>query len=170
MVHPQRTARALDTLWARGLLDYAVLHSLMSELGRPGRNGIKVMRDLIAERPPDFVPNESNNERRYERILKAGGEPPMRRQVNVGGKVLIGRSDFADQEFPEFLVEIASELFHSSPIDREEDEKRYAASRADGFELLVFWDWQLYHEPEKVLAAVRAVRARLRETRRAASG
>ncbi|MEX0667916.1 MAG: hypothetical protein WD313_06265, partial [Acidimicrobiia bacterium] len=57
--HPGRVARALDNAWALRLVSYDELHVLLLVLAKRGRNGIRMMRSLLADRPPDYRPPES---------------------------------------------------------------------------------------------------------------
>ncbi|MGH9166310.1 MAG: endonuclease domain-containing protein [Acidimicrobiia bacterium] len=156
-VHPLRVARACDNAWAMGLVSGRGLHALLDQLAEHGRNGITVMREILAERPPGYVPPASGLERRFARILEEAGEEPMRRQVDVGGEAWVGRVDFADPSLP-LLVEINSERYHSALLDRQADQARYEALRAAGFTVLVFWDTEVWHEPHRVVLEVRRAR------------
>jgi hypothetical protein len=169
LLHPDRTARALDTALAKGLVHLPGLRALHSALARRGRDGIVVMRELLEARPDDYVPAESNNERRLEHILHQAGERPLRRQVTLGDDEPIGRADFGDEELPELAVEVLSERYHSALLDRQADEKRFARYRSAGFELVVVWDWEIWYEPQAVVARIREARARLRMRRGAAA-
>jgi very-short-patch-repair endonuclease len=159
-VQPLRVERACDNALAMGLVSGQTLHALLDELAEHGRNGITVMREILAERPHDYVPPASGLERRFARILEEAGEEPMRRQVDVGGEGWVGRVDFADPSLP-LLVEINSERYHSALLDRLADQARYEALRAVGFTVLAFWDTEICHEPQRVVLEIRRARVAL---------
>ena len=75
----------MDTVVAKapGLL--VVLHRLLEEIGRRGRPGTALMRAVLEDRPPGYVPAESGLESRFARLLVEAGEPALARQVDVGG-------------------------------------------------------------------------------------
>lgn len=110
-----RTARVLDTVLARspGLL--LVLHEMLPELAARGRDGIRAMRVLLAERPVGTRLPESGLERRFEEIVRPFGVH-LRRQVDVGGAEWLGRVDYLDELG--IVYEVDSERHHQSPADR----------------------------------------------------
>jgi very-short-patch-repair endonuclease len=157
-VHPSRVENALDNAWSRRLLNYAVLHLTLAELARRGRPGIALLRKLAAERPADFRPPDSNNERRFADILERAGERPMRRQVHLGDEAdWIGRIDFVDDELP-FSVEVQSEMFHGSVSARRRDKARIAALEEGGHMVLELWETELWRDPDEVVRKVREKR------------
>jgi very-short-patch-repair endonuclease len=161
VVHPDRLARVLDRLWSRGLLDGGTFDRTVRELAGRGRKGSTTLRALNAERGPTYRPPGSGQERRFEQILVRHGEPPMRRQVDVGDEEWTGRVDYVDRDLP-LIAEVQSERHHSSLVDRAADARRLAALRAAGFHVIEVWDTQLWHEPDSVVAAVRAARGEVR--------
>ena len=159
-VHPQRAAAALDSLWRRGLTSGPAMRAVLDELAGSGRNGVTVMRELLDERGDDYVPPASNLEARLEAILRRAGERPLRRQVDSGGDQWVGRVDFRDPDHP-LVVEVQSERYHSALVDKQHDERRLAALRAAGFEVVEVTDWELFHRPDDVVAKIRSARRRL---------
>ncbi len=154
-VHPRRLERALDSAWARRLVSYALLHRTLDELATRGRPGIRILRSLAAERPPNYRPPDSNTERRFNEILARAGERQLRRQIHLGDQEhWVGRIDFVDDQLP-FSVEIQSELFHGSVLDRRRDAERIAALRAGGHEVLEVWETEVWRDPEDVVRRVR---------------
>jgi hypothetical protein len=160
--HPKKVERALDSAWARGLVTYALLHRTLKELGDRGRAGIAVMRELADARPADYRPPGSNTESRVNDILERAGERPLRRQVDRGTQeAWVGRVDLVDDELP-LSVEVQSELFHGSVLDRRNDKARIAGLRATGHEVVEIWDTDVWRHPRTVLADIRDGRARAR--------
>lgn len=158
--HPGRAARALDGLWRRRLVSGESLRRTLEELAAQGRNGVRVMRELLDERGDDYVPAASNLEHRFAAILEQAGEPPMRRQVDSGGDRWIGRVDFRDERLP-LVVEVQSETYHSALTDKHDDERRLSSLRAAGFEVVEVTDTQVWNHPSAVVEGVRAARWRL---------
>lgn len=164
-LHPLKVARACDTAWAMALFNGATMHRTFHELAASGRNGIVMMREILADRPVDYMPPASGLERRFQAILADAGLKPMRRQVDVGGDDWVGRVDFLDADLP-MLAEINSDRFHAALTDENADARRYAALDRAGFEVCVLWENVIWQDPRRVIADVRAARRRAR-TRRA---
>jgi len=156
--HPRRVERALDSMWAAGLLGAHDLGTIVDELARRGRRGSTLMRELASDRGVDFRPVESGLERRFVEILEAGQAEPFDRQVELGDdNGPIGRVDFLDRP-RSLVVEIDSLRFHSSPSDRGQDARRDARLQAAGFAVLRIEEPEL-DDAVRVLARVEAVRA-----------
>ncbi|HUF84910.1 MAG TPA: DUF559 domain-containing protein, partial [Acidimicrobiia bacterium] len=133
--------------------------AMLDDLGKRGRTGTTVMRELLAERGPDYIPPDSGLEGRFHDILIRDGQRPMRRQVDVGGgNKWLGRVDFVDQDVP-LIVQIDSELYHSALIDREEDDRQTRALEEAGFEVLRFTDFQVWYRAAEVTEPIRKQRA-----------
>lgn len=158
--YPERAASALDNLWRRRLLSGRSLRAALDDLAASGRNGVTIMRELLAKRGDDYVPPASNLERRFATILERAGEPAMRCQVDSGDDRWVGRVDFRDERRP-LVVEVQSEMYHSALVDKEHDERRLADLEAAGFEVVEVTDEQVWHRADEVVAAVREARRRL---------
>lgn len=159
--HPARVERALDTLWARSLVDHDSLDAIIDDLGRRGRAGTSVMRQLRAARPPDFVAPESRLEGRFHRLVADAGDEAFERQVELGDeRGCIGRVDAFDRR-RRLVVEIDSERFHSAPSDRRNDALRDARLVAAGFAVLRVPEEELVSRPSTTLRRVRSARADL---------
>jgi len=153
-----RVARLVDNAWALRLVSGTTLHAMLDDLAQRGRPGIQVMRLVLEDRGTDYVPPASGLESRVVQILTNAGEAPMRRQVNTGdAHRWIGRVDFRDDHRPHIL-EVQSERFHTSLIDRQLDAERIARLRAAGFVVTEVTDVQVWTRPNEVVAAVRAGR------------
>jgi very-short-patch-repair endonuclease len=160
-VHPRKLERALDNAWARRLVSYALLHRTLNELAARGRNGIRVLRELAAARPPEYRPPESNNEAHLNDVLEAAGLPRLRRQVNAGDdERWIGRMDMADPSLP-LIVEVHSELYHGSNLDRQRDKAKRKSMEEAGWTFVEAWETELWRTPHVVVARVADARQRL---------
>jgi very-short-patch-repair endonuclease len=163
--HPRKVERALDNAWARRLVSYALLHRTIDELGRRGRPGIALMREIARARPSDYRPPESNTEARVNEILERAGRRPLRRQVNKGSQTnWIGRIDLVDEELP-LIVEVQSELFHGSVLDQRRDDERIAALRAAGHEVVEVWETNVWRDAAGVVRDIEEGRSRARAGR-----
>jgi very-short-patch-repair endonuclease len=136
---------------------------MLKELKGRGRPGIQVMRELLATRGPDYVPQASGLEGRFREILRRDGQPPMDRQVDVGGEEWLGRIDFIDRD-AKLIVQIDSERYHEALIDKAADAAQTAALDEAGFEVQRYTDTQVFFRPYEVAGPVR--RARLRKPAR----
>jgi very-short-patch-repair endonuclease len=158
LVHPLRVKRALETAWSHHLLNGVRMAVMLDDLGKRGRTGTTVMRELLAERGPDYIPPDSGLEGRFHDILVRDGQRPMRRQVHLGGDSWLGRVDFVDEDVP-LIVEIDSERYHSALIDRQADEEQTAALEAAGFTVFRCSDFQVWYRADEVTVPIRKKRA-----------
>jgi hypothetical protein len=164
-----RMARMVDNAWSARLVSGVTMHAMLDDLAQRGRSGIRVMRSVLATRGLDYVPPASNLEARVIQILSDSGLPEMRRQVDTGDeRGWIGRVDLRDQELP-LVLEVQSERFHSSLIDRQLDAQRIARLERAGFVVIEVTDVQVWHRPHEVVDAVREGRRRAATRRAAAS-
>ncbi len=165
----ERMERMVDNAWSARLVSGVTLHSMLEEMARRGRPGIRVMREVLATRGLDYEPPASNLEARVSKILTDGGLPEMRRQVNTGDETSwIGRVDLRDVDLP-LIVEVQSERFHSSLIDQQLDAERIRRLEQAGFVVVQVTDVQAWHRPYELLELVRDGRRRAaRRVRRAA--
>lgn len=149
VLHPGRTERALDNALARRLTTVAGLSQVTEELARQGRPGSSVMRRLLADRAGAYIPPESNLEARFHAVAKDAGLSLVRQQ-NVGGDEWIGRVDFLDPQ-KRLVVEIDSDLHHTSALDEAADVRRDAAMAEAGFTVIRIKEHDLWHRPGEVV-------------------
>lgn len=161
-LHPARLDRLMETLVSKSPSVLPTLHAMLEELGACGRSGVAAMRLALATRPLGYVAVESGLEARFVRILAEAGEPPLERQVDVGGHEWIGRVDFLDRD-RRIVVEIDSALHHSSPLDRERDRRRDEALLAAGWsEVVRIPEDEIWRQPHLAVARIRDARRRAR--------
>ncbi len=157
-----RVERWLDRAWSLRLVSYDELMRVLGDLNKKGRRGIRPLLRLVAERGPGYVPPESGLESRLNSLLGRAGLPGVRRQVELGGEVWLGRVDFVvDGAF--LVIEVQSDLYHASLSAGRDDEKRMAALANAGFRVLPVWESDVWMRPREVVAAVEAA---MRESRR----
>lgn len=162
---PMRLEHVVDRLWARRLLDPARALAFTETVGRGHRN-IRALRALLEARADGQPPPESGLEARFHRILREAGEPPMRRQVEVGGRRLIGRVDAIDDDAL-LIVEIQSMLYHGSISDRRRDAARRQALEAEGWTVVEVWEDRILTDGPAVIREIGDLRRTLRARRRA---
>jgi len=136
--HPARTERALDNAWSMRLVSHREMHDLLRRLAARGRNGIRVMRRLLADRPADYVAPQTGLEARVDRLARDVGVV-LRRQVDAGGDEWIGRVDFLIEDMNK-IIEVLSRRYHDSLLDRLSDEVRFKRLNEAGFQVLTLWD------------------------------
>jgi very-short-patch-repair endonuclease len=154
-----RLERAVDNALAMHLVTIEALHDMLVEMAERGRTGIGPMRRILAKRSPGYVPNESELENDFERLLEQAGEPLPRRQVDVGGEKWVGRVDYRDDDSP-VVWEIDGRTHHQQLLDAERDAKRRVELTAAGLVPVEFKRHQIKHQPEWVIGIVRQMRAR----------
>jgi very-short-patch-repair endonuclease len=145
------------------LVSGATLHTMLDELAQRGRPGIRVMRQVLADRPTTYVPPASGVESRLAQIIRDAGLPELRRQIDSGSDTLwIGRVDFRAAHLP-LIVEVQSERFHASLVDRQLDAGRIERLVAAGFEVVEVTDVDVWQRPQTVVARISGGIARLNE-------
>ncbi len=160
--HPDKMFRLLSNVGRRSPGTIRECQRLLAVLATSGRPGIVTMRSALEEFPSDGPWLASNLERRFEWVLSRYGEPPLTRQVDVGGHDWLGRVDFADLELGA-LFEVQSEAHHSNPADLARDERRRLSMLAAGWRAfeVIEEDW-VWHDGRRAAAVVHDTRARLR--------
>jgi hypothetical protein len=156
-VHPARTERAVDHALAMRLTSARQLHDMLAELAASGRNGIAVMRGVLADRPPHLVPVQSAAEGRLVALLTRAGYPVPERQVDLGGDEWIGRVDFYYRDHG-LVMEVDSDRFHGALLDRRNDIRRDAAFAALGLRTVRVTEHEVWHEPDAVIDRIDAAR------------
>lgn len=148
-----RTAVSLDQAWRQRLIDGNALHALAERSGGKGRSGIVILRELLETRPPDYQPAGSHLEERFEHIIPSTVANALDRQVTVDAEAAIRTVDFRLRRWP-LVVEINGEAFHSSLSDRAHDDDRYARLLELGFSVVVFWEYDVWHDAATVGAVM----------------
>jgi very-short-patch-repair endonuclease len=151
----ERMARLTDKAWARRLVSGRSLHEMCDELSEHGRDGMRVMREVLETRPIGYVPPESNLEARWQELMQKHGLPTMRRQVDLGGREWLGRVDFVADDCP-LVVFVDGEHWHSSVLDRAADARQQAELEAAGFVVVRVTEFEVWHDVQAAIARVRA--------------
>jgi very-short-patch-repair endonuclease len=159
-IHPERLEIVVDRVLGKSPGTLVALHRILDELAQKGRPGIRVMREILAIRPPGYVAPATGLELRFDHILIEAGEKPLSRQVDVGGHDWLGRVDFVDRDL-RALFEIDSIAFHTTPLDLANDKERDTGMNAAGWITVErIAEFDIWYRPWKVVAQVRAARAR----------
>lgn len=158
-----RLGRMLDNLWSRRLVSGPSVRAELEPLMHRGRPGVRAMRAVLDDRGPGYVPPASNLEARFHHIMRRVGLPEMRRQVDLGGaERWCGRVDFLAPDLP-LVVEVDSERYHSALSDVRDDEAREKRLTQAGFVVARVEEHDIWHDPARAVAVVRAARTRARQ-------
>lgn len=153
-------AQVLDHFLATRDLTVQEASDFTDFMSKQGRNGLTRMRKVLEKRDDDFVPPQSNNERRFEYIAFDGGIRTLRRQVDIYVPSWVGRVDYCDDEVA-LIVEIHSERYHTSWAQRQTDAERIARLENAGYTVVVVWDYEIWTAPARVIERIRQARASL---------
>lgn len=155
----KRTERATDNVLAMGLARVTAFHDALTVLAERGRNGIRIMRQILADRPLDYRPPESGNEIRFQVLCDRMGIA-VRRQVEIGDDdYFVTRVDFQDVDFPQIVYRIQSARWHGA-VSHARDDAAQKTRLAGRFDMVDIWDRDLWRNPDKVMDTVRAARHR----------
>jgi very-short-patch-repair endonuclease len=157
---PTQAPKVLDRLWGLGLLSHRSTHQMLDELAERGRKGIRLMRELLAERGPDYRPNDTNVEDRFQELAKEAGLHQLVRQHDLCGREWLGRVDFVWLE-AKLVIEVQSAKYHEALIDRVADAARRAQLDAEGWRVEELWDRDIWFDPAGTVQRLRRIRARV---------
>ncbi len=149
-----RLARVVDSLLAERRTSVPALESTLRELAGPGRAGVVMLRDLLAERGDGYVAPASRLESLFLKIVRDYGLPTPRREVNLGSDTKWnGRVEFVFDYG--VIVEIDGRRWHTAMVDNDADRRRDNEFTASGFAPLRFTYLDLVDTPAMVAATVR---------------
>jgi very-short-patch-repair endonuclease len=149
-----RSARAVDNALARKWVTVPALWAVLIETKVQGRPGSTVLRALLTERGPSYVPPATELERRFVTLTERFMLPRPRRQVDLGdADQWIGRVDFV---FPTGLIaEVDGTEHHTSLLDRTADADRDHAFERTGRSVFRFSWFDVTRRPAAVAATIR---------------
>ena len=159
--HPDRLARLVDAAWRKRYVTGRLLRRTLVELAEQGRPGIQHMREICDARGDDYRPNDSNLEARFQELMAQIGIYSLERQCDLGDQDWLGRVDFYDRAL-RLILEIDSELFHTSLTDQAHDARRRAELEAAGYRIEVIAQFDVWHRPREVQRRIRQLRQELR--------
>lgn len=132
--------------------------AVLAAIGKRGRSGTALVRELFQEMGCDYVPDDSDLETIFGELCKNAGLPAPEKQVVVADREgFVGRVDFVFRS-ARIIVEINS-AWHDGPLDKRSDAHRYRRLTDDEWVVLTFRWSDLVLTPEKV---VRKLRTELR--------
>lgn len=153
---PWLAEKALDRAWAANLLSYRSSMLMMDDLAERGRKGITLMRELLAARGPDYRPNDTNLEDRFQQLAREAGLYDLERQRNLLDREWLGRVDFVDER-RKLVIEVDSAFCHGALIDEASDAARTEALTAAGYRVERFTDTEIWFDPKGTVARLRTL-------------
>lgn len=164
-VHAHRLARMIDRVWAHRRTSWRRLRAMFSELARRGRGRIATMRRILDARGAEYRPPESNLEARAGQILRCSALGRYERQVVVGDEDGdIGRVDYLNRELG-VVVEIDSDVHHTSPSDTTADAVRDNRLERAGYIVARVPEHEVWYDRDAMVDRVRVAEARARAAR-----
>lgn len=152
-----RLARVIDTVVSRSPAMLPALHHLLPELSCKGRTGIGNMRTLLDERPIGSGIPPTGLEKQFEKICHNAGIRGLERQIDLGGHSWLGRVDYVRRDL-KLIIEVDSEIHHTSLTDKANDAARDAAFLAAGWAaILRIGEEDIWYRPWFVVAELRRV-------------
>jgi hypothetical protein len=130
------------------------LAEVVGTIGKRGRPGTTVTREIVEQRGDGYVPPASELEALGFEVLRRGGLPEPVRQLDVGGEHWIGRVDAAYPE-AKLIIEFDGRRHWQVLLEAQADRKRDAELVAAGWRVLrITWE-MLTTDPEGVVRLVR---------------
>ncbi len=158
--YPWLAEKALDRAWVANLLSYRSMVAMLDDLSAKGRKGIVLVRELLAARGPDYRPNDTNLEDRFQELAREAGLYDLQRQRNLLDREWLGRVDFLDQK-RRLVIEVDSAFCHGALIDQRADAARSRALEAAGYRVERFTDTEIWFEPAATVQRLKAIRSGL---------
>jgi hypothetical protein len=153
-IHVKRTAWLVNEAMRYHGLRMIDLMRVLAAIGRRGKPGTAIIREIIDDLGEDYVPSASEIEDVFLDMVRAAGIELPDREVNLGTKERwVGRVDFFWRG-RRVIVEIDGTQ-HRAPLDRRADRLRDRSLSDEGCEILRYTWWDLIHDPERVIREVR---------------
>jgi hypothetical protein len=126
--HPSTVEMAFDAAERRELVTRSSVEALVRRLGKQGRNGIGVLRELLERHDPAQTPRHSEMETKVLQVLRRNGLPVPITQYEIRRHdgVLVAQVDAA---YPEWKVAIEYDSYewHTGRARLDKDVKRRLA-------------------------------------------
>jgi hypothetical protein len=160
ILNPSQVERALDNCLASRLVTTRQIGNMVGELGKRGRRGTRLMRELLLARGEGYVATASELEARFAKLCRQFGVPEPVRQQNTGdAEKWIARVDFAYPPPLKVIIELDGRRHWLAMLDHEADLLRDAKLTAAGWRVIHFTWKQITQEPEFVVAILRQLLA-----------
>ncbi|MBV9412307.1 MAG: DUF559 domain-containing protein [Acidimicrobiia bacterium] len=157
---PEQVERALDNCIAERKVTTRQVGDIVGELGKRGRKGTRLMRELLLARGEGYVATASELEAQFAKLCKQYGLPDPVRQQNTGdSEQWIARVDFAYPPPLRIIIELDGRRHWLAMLDHEADLLRDAKLTAAGWRVIHFTWKQITQEPEFVVAILRQLLA-----------
>lgn len=155
-VGTERLERLTDWCLSHSLTTPDLLRATLRELSGKGQSGVAAMRTIVEDRPADYVPAESGLETRVVQLLNDVFLTGFRRQVVItDADGFVARVDLAhDQRM--LILEIDSDVHHTSITDVRADKVRQARLEALGYTVVRIPEHEIWHRPDQMITRVRA--------------
>ena len=157
--HPWLVPKVLDRAWAANLLSYRSCCSVLEELAGRGRKGVPLVRELLQERGPNYRPNDTNLEDRFQQLAREAGFRDLERQRDILDREWLGRVDFVDRRRM-LIFEVDSAYYHGALVDQAADRARTEALEAAGYRVERFTDAEIWFDPAGAIQRLRRIHAR----------
>jgi len=152
-LHKRHIARVFSRSLRRNDFTMIGMMRTLAALGRRGRAGTTIIRELVAEFGKDFVPTGSDLEDLWLDMIRAEGIEEPDRQVQISGPTgWLGCVDFAYLR-RRVIWEIDGPD-HDAPLQKRLDAERDAAMRAAGYDVHRAHWLRLVNEPDTVIREV----------------
>lgn len=153
-VRPGAVERAMEDALHSGLVTVAQLLEVLQRVGRRGRNGTGVLRELLRERIPGQPATESPLEDDLVGLLRRASLPEPRRQYEL--RLPDGRTIRLDIAFPvqRVAIEVQGFLWHAGREDLQRDCDRHNWLRALGWTVLAFTSQDIRKRPGRTVELV----------------
>jgi very-short-patch-repair endonuclease/predicted transcriptional regulator of viral defense system len=149
--HKRKIKRLIDEAMRHHGMAMGALVMTLDTLGKRGRAGTRIIRELIDELGADYKPTDSQLEDMFLELVRSHGLEEPVRQRNIGGeRGWVGRVDFlyADKKL---VIEVDGPG-HDTPVQQQLDAVRDAELRLRGYDILrVHWT-ELLRDRGRVVA------------------
>jgi len=154
---PWLAEKALDRAWTKNVLSHQSVNLMLQELAERGRRGITLMRELLDDRGPDYRPNDTNLEDRFQQLAHEAGLYDLERQRQLLGREWLGRVDFLSRRL-RLVIEVNSAYYHAALIDQRADAERRLGIEAAGLRVKTFTDSEVWFDPAGTVRRLSAIR------------
>ncbi len=152
--HKREIAPIFSRALQRNGLTMIGMMRTVAALGRRGRAGTKIMRELVVEFGEDYIPTGSDLEDLFLDLARADGlEEPVHQFQVTGVEGWLGCVDFA-YVLERIIIEIDGPD-HDAPLQRRYDAQRDEAMGAAGWTVIRINWLDLVTDPDGVVARIR---------------
>src|SRR5688572_26296211 len=155
-----RLGRAVDDAHVARRCRIDEVVAVYDELRRPGKRGMRTLKNVLAVRGAGYVPAESVLERRLLRVLAAGGLPEPVRQAALPWRPEAPQR--VDLLYPRqrLIIEADGRRYHSRLDQMADDRRRDRDAQLHGYDVLRFVWEEITKQPTLVHETVAAALAR----------